>query len=118
MLQRRIYAALGASDPAITAFEEVRQGAARREFPYELAMVSLELVHLNLGQMDRVQELAEEITPIFRSRELHRHAIAAMALFRHTARSRSVSAGLLRGILRYLQRSRNNPYQRFEPSGP
>jgi tetratricopeptide (TPR) repeat protein len=117
-LEGRIYAALGDSAMAIAAFEEVRETAARSEHSYDLAMVSLELalVHLGLGRADRVQDLAEEITPIFRSHELHRHALAAMTLFRQAARSQTASTGLVQEILRYLQRARNNPYERFEPS--
>jgi tetratricopeptide (TPR) repeat protein len=118
-LEGRIHAALGDAETAVTAFEEVRAAARLREQSYELAMVSLELalVHLAQGRTDRVQELAEEITPIFRSHDLHRHALAAMTLFRHAARSRSATAGFVHEILRYLQRARNNPYLRFEPSG-
>ncbi len=41
--------------------------------------------------------LAEEMTPIFRSQELHRHALAAVYLFRHEARKQPVTVGLLRG---------------------
>ena len=56
------------------------------------------------------------MAPVFRSHELHRHALAAVTLFRHAARSQAATAGLLQDLLRYLQRARNNPYARFEPS--
>ena len=81
-------------------------------------MVSLELalVHLDQGRTDRVRDLAEEITPIFQSHDLHRHALAAMALFRQTARSQEATSAQVRETLRYLQRARNNPYLRFESS--
>ena len=119
-LEGRIHAALGDAETAITAFEEVRAMALLREQSYELAMVSLELalVHLDQGRADRVQELAEEISPIFRSHELHRYALAAMTLFRHAARTQEATCTFVREILRYLQRARNNPYLRFElPAG-
>jgi tetratricopeptide (TPR) repeat protein len=117
-LEGRIYAALGDAELATTAFEEVRASARDRELSYELAMVSLELalVHLQQGHAGRVQDLAEEMTPIFRSHELHRHALAAMYLFRQAARAETASAGLVQEILHYLRRARNNPYLRFEPS--
>jgi len=117
-LEGRIYAALGDLDLARAALEEVRATAAEREMSYELAMVSLELalVHLDRGETSRVQDLAEEMAPIFRSHELHRHALAAVYLFRHAARSQTLTAGFVREILRYLRRARNNPYARFEPS--
>jgi len=117
-LEGRIYAALGDQPVALAAFEDVRASAADAGLSYELAMVSLELaiVHLDRGELDRVQDLAEEMTPIFRSHELHRHALAAVFLFRHAARSRTVTAESVRELLRYLQRAQNNPYARFEPS--
>lgn len=117
-LEGRIYAALGDLDLARTAFEEVRATAAGRGLSYELAMVSLELaiVHLDRGETDRVQDLAEEMTPIFRSHELHRHALGAVYLFCYAAREETATTELVREIVRYLERSRNNPYERFRPS--
>jgi tetratricopeptide (TPR) repeat protein len=117
-LEGRIYAALGDAELATAALEEVRATARDRELSYELAMVSLELalVHLQQGHGGSVQDLAEEMTPIFRSHELHRHALAAMYLFRQAARSQTASVGFVQEVLRYLRRARNNPYQRFEPS--
>jgi len=116
-LEGRIYAALGDLDLARTAFEEVRTSAAERGLSYELAMVSLELaiVHLDRGETGRVQDLAEEMTPIFRSHELHRHALGAIYLFCHAAREETATTELLHEIVRYLERSRNNPYERFRP---
>jgi tetratricopeptide (TPR) repeat protein len=117
-LEGTLYAALGDLDLARSAFEDVRAAAIEREQSYELAMVSLELalVHLRTGETQRVRDLAEEMTLIFRSHELHRHALGAMYIFRQAARKQTASAGLVREILRYLQRARNNPYARFEPS--
>lgn len=117
-LEGRIYAALGDLDLARQAFEEVRATAIERGLSYEVAMVSLELalVHLRLGDVARVQDLAEEITPILRSHELHRHALAALYLFRDRARAERTTVGFLQEILRYLRRARNNPFLRFEPS--
>ncbi|HSL84810.1 MAG TPA: hypothetical protein VLF66_18695 [Thermoanaerobaculia bacterium] len=117
-LEGRIYAALGDQDLALDALEEVRRTAAERELSYELAMVSLELalVYLARGESGRVQDLAEEMTVIFRSHELHRHALGAMYLFRQAARTDTATAGLLREILHYLRRARNNPFLRFDPA--
>jgi len=117
-LEGRIYAALGDLELARTAFEEVRATAAGRGLSYEVAMVSLELaiVHLGRGETGRVRDLAEEMTPIFRSHELHRHALGAVYLFCHAAREETATTELLREILRYLERSRNNPYERFRPA--
>lgn len=87
-LEGRIYAALGELDLARDTLEEVRAVALERELSYEVAMVSLDLaiVYFNRGEAGRVRALAEEMMPIFRSRKLHRHALAAMYLFQ-TARA-------------------------------
>ncbi|HSL83900.1 MAG TPA: tetratricopeptide repeat protein [Thermoanaerobaculia bacterium] len=117
-LEGRIYAGLEDFNLARKKFEEVRATAIERGLSYEVAMVSLELalVHLRLGDVARVQDLAEEITPLLRSHELHRHALAAMYLFRDRARTERATVGFLQEILRYLRRARNNPFLRFEPS--
>lgn len=113
----RIHAGLGDVETARAAFEEVRAGAAERELPYELAMVSLELAVLLLerGETAAARRLAGEMLPIFRSRELHTHAMAALYLFRHAAETETATAAFARAVARYLQRARNNPYLRFEP---
>jgi tetratricopeptide (TPR) repeat protein len=117
-IEGAIHAVLGDFDIARRALEEVRELASRRELAYEFAMVSLELalVHLREGDIGRVQDLAEEMTPIFRSQDLHRYALAALYLFRHDARSQRITTGLLREILSYLRRARNNPFLHFEPT--
>lgn len=111
----RIHAALGDPARAEPLFEEVRQAATERELPYELAMVNLELavLHLDQGDTAKVQQLAEEMVPIFRSRELHAHAMAAIYLFQHAARTETATAGLAKEILVYLRRAQNNPYLPF-----
>ncbi len=117
-LEGRIYAGLGDLELARAALEQVRLEAFERELPYELAMVSLELaiVYLREGEMAQVQDLAEELTLVFTSQELHRHALGALYLFRQAARAQTASVGLLQEMLRYLRRSRNNPHARFDPS--
>lgn len=115
-LLARIHAGLGDVETAREAFEEVRAAVAERELPYEHAMVSLDLAILLLddGDAAAVRRLAEEMVPIFRSRELHGHALAALTLFRHAAETETASVSLPRAVARYLERSRNNPYLRFE----
>ena len=110
-LEGRIYAALGDRDLARTAFEEVRTQAIEREQSYELAMVSLELalIHLHEGDTHRVQKLADEMNLIFRSNDLHRHALCAMGIFHWTARNDTATVGLVEATLTYLRRARTTP---------
>lgn len=113
--EARIYAALGDAGRAESLFDDARQTATERELPYELAMINLELAvfHLHQGDTARVQQLAEEMVPIFRSRELHAHAMAAIYLFQHAARTQTATASLAKEILLYLRKARNNPYLPF-----
>lgn len=121
-LEGRIHASLGDVETARTALEEVRETAGHRELAYEAAMVSLDLaiLHLDRGDLAAVRRLAGELVPVFRSRDLHCHALAALTLFHEAARTESATAALAREVLRYLHRARNNPYLRFElpPAAP
>ena len=107
----RIHAALGDAARAEPLLEEARQTATERELPYELAMINLELALFHLGQGDaaKVRQLAEEMVPIFRSRELHAHALAAIYLFQHAARTQTATTTLAKDILLYLRQAQNNP---------
>ena len=117
-LEGRMYAGVGDLDLARQALDEVRSTAAERELSYEVAMVSLELavVELRRGDGARVRELAEEMTPLLRSHELHRHALAAVSLVRHEARRQRATVAFLNETLHYLRRARNNPFLRFDPT--
>ncbi|MGD2116117.1 MAG: tetratricopeptide repeat protein, partial [Acidobacteriota bacterium] len=100
---------------AETAFREVRDAFAEREVAYDFALVSLELAALLLSQKRtrEVRELAEELLPIFTSRQIHRHALASLALFQNAAVAERATSELVRELIRYLQRARNNPYLPF-----
>jgi len=113
--EARIHAALGDPDRAEPLFEEARQAATERELPYELAMIDLELaaLHLDRGDTARVRQLAEQMVSVFRSGALHAHALAAVFLFQHAARTETATAGLAREVLVYLRRAQNNPYLPF-----
>jgi hypothetical protein len=54
--------------------------------------------------------------PVFESRELHRQALAALALFEQAAACEQASADWVRRLARYLRQSRYNPYLRFQPA--
>lgn len=121
-LEGRIHARLGDLDNALAILEDVRAETDRRALAYEQAMVTLELaiLHLDRGDLGTARELAAGLLPVFRSHELHRHALAALYLFDHATRreSAAATAALAREVLRYLHRARNNPYLRFEPVEP
>ncbi len=121
MEQRRLWAEArlahdrGLFREAEEAFLQVREGFAQREVAYEFALVSLELAGMLLaqGRNAEVRRLAEELLPIFSSRQVHRHALSGLALFQNAAAGERVSADLVHELRRYLQRARNNPYLPF-----
>jgi hypothetical protein len=63
-----------------------------------------------------MRRLAEEMLPIFRSRDIHREAIAALIVFQQAVRMEKLSTGLLDEIRSFLQRARTDPKLRFEYS--
>jgi tetratricopeptide (TPR) repeat protein len=117
-LAARIAAARGASWRAEALFREVRDSFVEREIGYDVALVTLDLAILLVGQ-DRhrdVAELSREMVPLFASREIHGHALAALALFQQSAAAETVTASFLRRLTTYLHSARRNPYLEFSTS--
>lgn len=125
MDQRRIWLAArlaarprqagGDPERAEELFRQARQGFVDREIAYDYTLVSLELAALLLkkGRGEEVRELAAELVPVFASRQIHRHALAALALFQSAAAAEEVTVGLLHRLIHYFERARNNPYLAF-----
>ena len=63
-----------------------------------------------------MRRLAEEMLPIFRSRDIHREAIAALIVLQQAVRMEKLSSGLLDEIRSFLRRARTDPKLRFEYS--
>ncbi len=119
-LEGRIHEGLGELDEAAAALREVRTIFAEEERAFDNALVTLDLaaVYLQMGDTAEVQRLAEEMYPVFRSQDVHRHAVAALILFKQAAATEVATVGLVRDLSRYLTRARNNPYLKYEPSEP
>lgn len=119
-LEARLAAAFGNAERAEGLFEEIREAFLAREMAYDYALASLELAGLLIeqGRMADVQQLAEEMVPLFGSRQVHGHALAALAMFQQAAAGRTATAGLVREVVRYLQRARNNPLLPYSSSSP
>jgi tetratricopeptide (TPR) repeat protein len=110
-LESRLAASAGDLDRAVELLEEVREAFLAREMAYDYALASLELAGLFIeqGRVEDVQRLAEEMVPLFASRQVHGHALAALAMFQQAAAGKTATAGLVREVVGYLQRARNNP---------
>ncbi|HEX2162859.1 MAG TPA: hypothetical protein VHM02_02815 [Thermoanaerobaculia bacterium] len=114
-LEGRIYAGLGWLRHAATHFEDVRRGFIAEGMAYDVALVSLALaeVYAQEGRHREVRELAEQMLPIFRSREAHQEALAALLAFQEAARDEAASVHLIRQVADYLRRSRGNELPPF-----
>jgi hypothetical protein len=61
-----------------------------------------------------MRRLAEEMMPIFASRDVHDEARAALRLWADAARTEAAGVSLVRDVADYLERARHQPGLRFE----
>ena len=117
-LEGKIQQALGFLDDAEVVLNEARAGFIAQGVGFGAASVSLDLAGLyaDRGRTAEMRRLAEEMLPIFRSRDLHREAIAALLVFQQAVRMEKLTSGLLDEIRSYLKRARKDHRLRFEPS--
>jgi tetratricopeptide (TPR) repeat protein len=117
-LEGKIQQALGFLEDAEDALGEARGGFIAQGIGFGAALVSLDLAGLyaSQGRAPEMRRLAEEMLPIFRSRDLHREAIAALLVFQQAVRMEKLTSGLLDEIRSYLRRARKDHRLRFEPS--
>jgi tetratricopeptide (TPR) repeat protein len=115
-LEGRIAAGLGQREKAISALERVRADFTSRGMAYDVALATLELAVLFLeeGQAEKVQNLARQMAPIFKSQGVHREALAALKLFQDAAEQKAATLDLARRLVPYLQRARHQPDLKFE----
>jgi len=97
---------------------DARRVFVQRGLAHEAAQVALELalLYAEEGRPADQRRLAEEMLPIFTSRELHAEARAALQLYTEAARSQAVGEGLIRKLSAYLERASHAPGIRFEAS--
>jgi transcriptional regulator with XRE-family HTH domain/tetratricopeptide (TPR) repeat protein len=112
----RVAAGRGRRDEARATFEEVSSEFAALANDYNAALVALELalLHLEEGRTQEVRTLAAGMVSIFRSKSIHREALAALALFCRAAEAETATAELARRVLAYLERARRNPELKFD----
>ena len=114
-LRGDIARARGEDEAAETAYREAWEGFIARGIGYDAALVALDLalLYLRQGRTPEVRRLAEEMIPIFQAQDVHREALAALALFQEAARREEVTAEQVRRLVKYLQEARNDPGRRF-----
>jgi tetratricopeptide (TPR) repeat protein len=109
--EAKVAASLGRLAEAEAAFLEVRQTFLDGSLAFDAALISLDLaaLYLRQGRLKETKRLAAEILPVFRSREVHRDALAAVIVFQRAADMEHLSLGLVEDIAARLRRARDEP---------
>lgn len=115
-VQARIEHGTGNPERAEELFVTVREDFIRSGLGYDAALVSLDLaiMYAEQGRFSEMRRLADEMLPIFRAQDIHREALAALAIFQQAARVEGVTLKLARELAEYLGKARNQPHLRFE----
>jgi tetratricopeptide (TPR) repeat protein len=119
-VEGKIARGLGRGDQAESLLVAARNGFLAMNDAYDTALISLDLASL-YAEQDRTVELkriAEEMMPIFSSRQIHREALAALAFWRQAVEAEKAGVELMTGVATYLKRAQHDPELRFEqPTG-
>jgi tetratricopeptide (TPR) repeat protein len=115
-LGARIQIALGHDGEA--QLKQVRDGLLERGLVYDAALVCLDLAtgYARCQRLPDLRHLAQEMFPIFTSREIHREALAALILLRDTLSTGRADLALLDELRTFLERSRFDRRLRFRAS--
>lgn len=117
-LEGKIAIALGHLKEAEDLLEGVRKEFVALEIGFDAALLSLDLAHIYTlqGRGAEMRRLAEEMLPIFKSRDIHREALAALLVFQKAAEMERVTLGLIRDVSGYLKESRATSLARSRES--
>jgi tetratricopeptide (TPR) repeat protein len=107
-LEGKIGIALGQFAEAEELLRGVRIELIERELGFDVALLSLDLanIYTRQGRSAEMRRLAEEMLPIFKSRDIHREALAALLVFQKAAEMERVTLGLIREVSSYLKETR------------
>jgi tetratricopeptide (TPR) repeat protein len=114
-LKGRIAAGLGQTGEARALLRQARQEFAARKMDYDAALALLEEAALLLGERRaaEVKTLTGELAAVFKSKGVHREALAALRLFQECAERDEATPELARRVLAYLFRARYDQGLRF-----
>ena len=106
-LEARVFEQLGWLGKAIEVLAEVRQGFLEDGLAFDVALAALDLatIYSRLDRHEEVRRLAEETLPIFRSRDVHREALATFLVFHDAAQRERASVSLIREVAGKLRRA-------------
>ncbi len=102
---------------AEAALKRTMDGFLEAGIGYDAALVALDLAELYLEteRYGEARDLAARMIRVFASRDVHREALAALAILQQSIERDAATVALVQQIARYLQRARRNPALRFEP---
>ena len=111
----RIERGLGQLQRAESLFLAARDGFVAEGVPYDTALVLLDLalLYAEQGRTAELKKLAEEMLPIFTSRQIHREALAALVFLRQAIEAEHAGAEIVTAVADFLQRARHSPEMRF-----
>jgi tetratricopeptide (TPR) repeat protein len=114
-VQARVAGGLGDGFAAKTALLVVQAEMLEAGLGYDCALVSLELavLHLGAGETAAVKALARAIYPLFEAQDVHREALAALAVFRHAAEAEWITLEVAERLHDFLARARHRPELRL-----
>lgn len=117
-LEGKIALSLGDGERAESILLEVRKQLVEQSIGYDAALLSLDLarIYARQGRGAEMRRLAEEMIPIFQSRDIHREAIAALVVFQRAAEMERVTVGLVQELTDYLQQCRTSTPVRSRPA--
>ncbi len=106
-LRGDIAAGKGDLAAAEQAYLETREGFIVHQWGYDAAMVSLDLaiLYLRAERLTDVQQLAEEMLPIFQAQDVDRESMAALRLFQAAAHRREVTVDRVRELAARLRQT-------------
>ena len=118
-LEGRICANLGETRYAEACLAEARDAFLELGVAYDAALVALQLADVLApqGRFAEMRQLAEEMLPIFQSRDLHPHAQAALKMFSEAVRDETAGVELVREVFKYLEAAQNRPELTFRGRG-
>jgi tetratricopeptide (TPR) repeat protein len=107
-VEGKIARGIGQPERAEELLLKARTGFQEQDAAYEIALVSLELAGLyaEQGRTAEIKRLAEEMVPIFSSRQIHREALAALALWCQAVQTETAGAELAAQVASAIRRSR------------
>lgn len=107
-VEGKIARGLGQPEKAVSLLLAARAGFLELDDAYDVALVSLDIASLyaEQGRMAELKQLAEEMVPIFSSRQIHREAIAAFALWQQAVQTERLGTELTARVVASLRQAR------------